>query len=62
MEVTRVLQSMTDDTGSNLKWKRCAGLGKRSDWEEDRWDDGDGVMVNCNLSGDLFRSPVMEKL
>ena len=43
------------DDQIHLYWNRCPHLGTPLEWEEDRFLDADGALIQCSTHGALFR-------
>ncbi len=43
------------DGGCYVYWNRCPHLGTPLEWEEDRFLDADGALIQCSTHGALFQ-------
>ncbi len=43
------------DDRVHLYWNRCPHLGTPLEWEEDRFLDADGALIQCSTHGALFQ-------
>ena len=43
------------DDQIHLYWNRCPHLGTPLEWQEDRFLDADGALIQCSTHGALFR-------
>ncbi len=51
----RYLFAVKKDDQIYLYWNRCPHLGTPLEWEEDRFLDADGALIQCSTHGALFR-------
>jgi len=51
----RYLFAVKKDEQFFLYWNRCPHLGTPLEWEEDRFLDADGALIQCSTHGALFR-------
>ena len=51
----RYLFAVKKDDQLFLYWNRCPHLGTPLEWEEDRFLDADGELIQCSTHGALFR-------
>ena len=51
----RYLFAVKKDDQLYLYWNRCPHLGTPLEWEEDRFLDADGALIQCSTHGALFR-------
>lgn len=51
----RYLFAVKKDNEIFLYWNRCPHLGTPLEWEEDKFLDADGALIQCATHGALFR-------
>ena len=51
----RYLFAVKKDDQIHLYWNRCPHLGTPLEWEEDRFLDADGALIQCSTHDALFR-------
>ena len=51
----RYLFAVKKDDQIFLYWNNCPHLGTPLEWEEDRFLDADGALIQCSTHGALFR-------
>lgn len=51
----RYLFAVKKDEQIYLYWNRCPHLGTPLEWEEDRFLDADGALIQCSTHGALFK-------
>lgn len=51
----RYLFAVKKDDQIYLYWNSCPHLGTPLEWEEDKFLDGDGALIQCATHGALFR-------
>lgn len=51
----RYLFAVKKDEQIFLYWNRCPHLGTPLEWEEDRFLDADGALIQCSTHGALFQ-------